>query len=55
MKTVGVATSGHDTAGEGVNDEDLVILDNVVCIALHDTVSAHSLIDMVGDGSILGI
>ena len=55
MQAVGEAASGHDAARERVDDDDLVVLDDIVRVAVHDAVRAERLIDVVGDLGVLGI
>ena len=55
MQAVVVAASRHDAAGEGVDDEDLVVLYDVVDLVVHDAVGAHRLLDVVLEGRVLGI
>ena len=47
MQTVRVTASEHQTAGELVDDNNLVIADDIVDILLHDAVCADRLIDMM--------
>ena len=55
VQTVGEAASRHNTSRKGIDDENLVILDHVVDIPLHNAVGTKCLIDMVGDFRIFGI
>ncbi len=47
VQTVIEAAAHHKTSGKLVNDDDLAVLDNVVDIVFHYTVSLESLIYMV--------
>ena len=55
MQTVIETSAYHDTARELVNDKDLAVLNNVVDVLSHRTVSLDSLIDMMQKRHILGI
>ena len=50
METIAVTTARHDTSGELVDDEDLVILDHVVLITVHQVVCTkcqdHAVLDL---------
>ena len=54
MQTLVVPAADHQTSGELVHDDDLTILDHIVDIPLHDTVSLDGLVDVVGQGHVLG-
>ena len=47
MQTLVVAAAEHQTAGVLINDDDLIVLDNVVYVALHDAACLDGLIDVV--------
>ena len=55
MKTLVIAASNHDTAGELVNDEHLSVLDNIVNVALHNTVRLYCNIDMVRKSEVVRV
>ena len=55
MKSLVVAPAVHKAAGELVNDYYLAVLYHIVNVALHNAVGAYRLVDMVGDGYILGV
>ena len=55
MQTLAVAAAEHQSARELVDDDDLAVLDDVVDVALHRAVRLDGLIDVVGDGGVLGI
>ena len=47
MQTLGVAAANHQAAREFVNDDDLIVLDDVVHVALHQEVGAQGAADVV--------
>ena len=51
----GVAAAEHETAGELIHDDDLAVLHHVVDVPLHDAVGLDGLVDVVGDGGVLGV
>ena len=55
METFTVAAAEHETTCKLIDDDDLAVLHHVVHIALHDAVGADGLIDVVGDGAVLGV
>jgi len=55
VEAVGIAAAGHDAAGELVDDQDLVVLDDVVVVAVHEVVGAQGQDDAVLDLQVLGI
>ena len=52
MQTLVIATAEHETAGELVHDDHLVVLDHVVDVLLHDAAGADGLVDVVVDGGV---
>ena len=54
MQTLVVAAADHQTAGELIHDDDLTILDHVIDIPLHDAIGLDGLINVMGEGHVLG-
>ena len=54
MQALVVAAADHQTAGELVHDDDLAVLHHIVDVLLHDTVGLDGLVDVVGQGHVLG-
>ena len=44
MQAFGIAPAGHHAAGELVDDDDLVVLDDVILVALEQLVGAQGLV-----------
>ena len=55
MQSVGIATSRHKTPGKRVDNDNTVFVDHIINVAVHDTVCANCLIDMVGQRCVFGI
>ena len=55
VKALGIAAAEHETAGELVHDDDLAVLDHVVDVPLHEAPGPDGLVDVVGEGGVLGI
>ena len=55
VQAFGIAPARHHAAGELVDDDDLVVLDDVVLVALEQLVGAQALVDVVDDGDVLGV
>ena len=55
MKAFRIAPAGHHAAGELVDDDDLVVLDDVILVALEELVGAQALVHVVNDGHVLGV
>ena len=55
MQALAVTAAVHDTAGELVDDEHLIVLDDVVDVAVHGAVRLDGLVDVVLDGGVLHI
>ena len=55
MKTVVVTTSGHETACEAINDDNVFVLNDVVNLVLHNAVCLDGNVNVVIDASIFGI
>ena len=55
VEPLGVPAAQHQAAGVLVHDDDLPVLDHVVHVPLHDAVSLHGLVDVVGQGGVLHI
>ena len=53
VKTFVISSAEHDTAGEFVNDKNLIVLNNVVYVTAHNAYSLDSLIDMVEESHVL--
>ena len=47
VQTLGIAPAFHHAAGELVDDDDLVVLDDVVLVALEQRMGPQRLIDVV--------
>ena len=55
METLGVSSAYHKTACKLVNDDNFTFADDIVNIALHNSASADSLIDVVEEFCIFRI
>ena len=55
MQAFGVAPSLHHATGELVDDDDLVVLDDVVAVALEQLVGAERLLHVMDDGDVLDV
>ena len=55
METVREAAAGHESACEGVHDHDTLLVDHIVHVQLHTAVGLDGLIDVVGQGGVLGV
>src|SRR3546814_8330359 len=55
VKALGVAASFHHPAGELVDDDDLVVLDDVVGVALEQRVRAQRLVRVVHEGTVVDV
>ena len=55
VQSFGIAPARHHAAGELVDDDDLVVLDDVVLVALEQLVGAQPLLHVVHDGDVLGV
>ena len=55
VKTVGVTAAGHHAACELIDDQDLVVLDYVIVVAVHQIVGTQGQDDAVLDLQVLGI
>ena len=55
VQAVAPAASGHEAAGELVDDDDLAVLDHVVDVEPEDGVRAQRLLDMVLDVRVLHV
>ena len=55
MQAFRIAAPLHHAAGELVDDDDLVVLDDVVAVALEQRVRAERLLDVVDDGDVLDV
>ena len=55
MQAVGITASGHQTAGELVYDDNLIVLDHIVLIARHQVMRLQRGIDMMQDLRVLRI
>ena len=54
-RAFGVAASLHHAAGELVDDDHLVVLDDVVAVALEQLVRAERLLHVMDDGDVLDV
>ena len=55
MQALGITPSGHHAAGELVDDDDLVTLDDVVLVALEQLVGLQRLIDVMDHRHVLDV
>ena len=55
MQTVGIATSGHDTSGKFIDNQNLILFYHVVLIAVHQVVRTQGEDDIVLNLEIFGI
>ena len=55
VQAFGVAAALHHAAGELVDDDHLVVLDDVVAVALEQRVGAQRLLHVVDDGDVLDV
>ena len=55
MQSVRIAPARHHAAGKLVDNDDLVVLDDVVLVALEQLVGPQRLLHMVHDRHVLGI
>ena len=55
MQTLAVAAAKHETAGELVDDDDLIVLHDIVDVALHDAVRLERLVDVVVERGVFEI
>ena len=55
MQTVIITSAHHHTAGVLIDNDDLIVLDNIVRIQMHDTVRLDCLVNMVQERHILHI
>ncbi len=55
MQTIGPAAAGHEAAGEGVDDDDLAVLDHVVDVALVESVGLDAGFDVVLEIPVFGV
>ncbi len=55
MQAFRIAAALHHAAGELVDDDDLVVLDDVVAVALEQRVGAERLLGVVHDGDVLDV
>ena len=55
VEAVRIAPAGHHAAGEFIDDDDLVVLDDIILVALEQLVGAQALLDMVDDGHVFGV
>ena len=55
VKTVGIAAARHNAAREVVDDQDLVILDDVILVSVHEVVGAKGQIHGVLDLQVLRV
>ena len=55
MQAVAVASAGHDTACKLIDDQDLVVLDDIVMVQMHQVVGPQGQDDAVLDLQVLGV
>ena len=55
VQAFGIAPALHHAAGELVDDDDLVVLDDVVLVLLEQLVRAQRLIDVVDDRDVVDV
>ncbi len=55
VQPVGVAPPRHEPPSKGVDYNHAVFIDHIILVAVHHTVGADSLVDMVGYGRVLGV
>ena len=55
VESFGITPPRHHAAGEFVDDDDLVILDDIVLVALEQLVGAERLLHVVDDRHVLGV
>ena len=55
MEALVIPAAVHQAAGELIDDDDLAVLDHVVDVPLHNAPGLHGLVDMVGQGGVVGV
>ena len=55
VQAFGIAAAFHHAAGEFVDDDDLVVLDDVILVLLEQLVRLQRLIDVMDDGDVLDV
>ena len=55
VQPFGIAAALHHAAGELVDDDHLVVLDDVVAVALEQRVGAERLLHVMDDGDVLDV
>ncbi len=50
-----IAPSRHHAAGEFVDDDDGIVLDDIILVAMEQLVGLERLLDVVNDGDVLGV
>ncbi len=55
VQAFGITPARHHAAGEFVDDDDLIVLDDIVLVAAEQAVGAQRLLDVVNDGDVLGV
>ena len=55
MKSLGIAPAFHHAAREFVDDDDLIVLDDVVPVALEHDVRAERLVHMMDQGHVVQV
>ena len=55
MQAFRITAALHHAAGELVDDDDFVVLDDVVAVALEQRVGAERLLGVVNDGDVLDV
>ena len=49
MQTIGITAARHDTAGELIDDQNLVVFDYVILVAVHQIIGTQCQDDVVLD------
>ena len=55
VQAFGIAAAFHHAAGEFVDDDDLVVLDDIVLVPLEQQVRLQRLVDVMDHGDVLGV
>ena len=55
VQAFGIAPAFHHAAGEFVDDDDLVVLDDVVAVLLEQLVGLQRLVDVMDDGDVFDV
>ena len=55
VQAFGIAAAFHHAAGEFVDDDHLVVLDDIVLVLLEQQMRLQRLVDVMDDGDVLGV